>query len=133
MDIKISDNRLQLRERQRDRAFNHLTPKKYTNKESKWNTMYRAEKKWGFDFDEKKCESQVLKWEKETFMDKLGKYYKGKEEGFVKKQNHHDKRDKKEALNFEVAPNRIKRTLLKIDRIMTNKLTGLLFKYASKK
>jgi hypothetical protein len=39
--------------------------------------MDRAEKKWGFDFDEDKCESKVLKWEKESFMDKLSKYYRG--------------------------------------------------------
>lgn len=77
MDIKIENSRIQRRERQKYNRHNHMTPKKYICKQSKIRTMDRAEKKWGFDFDEDKCESKVLKWEKESFMDKLSKYYRG--------------------------------------------------------
>jgi hypothetical protein len=52
--------------------------------------MDKIEKKMGYDFDVNKCESQTLKWEKETLHNKLDKYYGN--DHFVRKRTAGEKR-----------------------------------------
>lgn len=127
MEVKIDDRRLQYRQRNRDKQFQYLTPKKYLCKRSKYNMLAKAENKFEHDFDMAHCESEMLKQEKASTYAMLDKYY-GKHQ-FVRKRTARDKGRLKEELRFQPKGPTIGSTLRGLDRMLSHKLMGLLFEY----
>jgi hypothetical protein len=129
MDIKVDDRRLQRRQYNRDKRPQFFTPKKYTYKQSKYIIMKKADEKRNESIDSKTCESRMLKWERQHTHEMLDKYYGN--DHFVRKRTAREKGEIKERIGFDVKGPTISSMLKRLDKLLTNRLLGLLFQYDS--
>ena len=64
-EIKIKNSQRMAKRERNIEKFNHLTPKKYLDKQSTCRTFCKLEKKYGYDYDF--GDSQTLKYMREDF------------------------------------------------------------------
>lgn len=121
--IKIHKNARQSK-RESERlsiAYNSITPPKYIQKRSVFNTVARLEKRFGYSFDTPEDElCQTLRNQRQEFQDKAVKYCGGY--NFCKKQTRFDKMRMKEATGFKLEELPIKKTFKKIDQMLVKEL-----------
>lgn len=98
--------------------FNHLTPPKYTEKSSIYNTVARWEKHCGYDFNVPETElTPMLRQSRQEFREKAAKYCRG--DMFAKKQTRFDKMKLKEEMGFRLEELPIKKQFKRADQIVT--------------
>lgn len=120
--IKVHNARQKKRESERlSMAYNCLTPPKYIQKRSVYNTVARLEKRFGYSFDtpeEELC--QTLRSQRQEFQDKAAKYCGGY--NFCKKQTRFDKMRMKEENGFRLEELPIKKVYRRIDQMLVKEL-----------
>ena len=125
-DIKITKNERNKKTERRKDKINHLTPEKLTSRNSTYNTVYRLEKKYGYDYDNAE-DCKLLKRMQEEFRMKAAEYCGGKT--FKKKQTRFDKMEFKEEFGFELEMNPVITHFKKADKILSKlAMANALFK-----